>query len=246
MNPILLSSAFRKQVLSQLYGLPDPTESAEQESEEVKPKEAKEAKEASTDEKEEEEKPVKEDNAKDESEKEASPKELDVDLDKEQEVADKSEKDKDKDKDKDAVDSDHSNNNGDSSAIANNSHTSSSSKSITTHTAPTTTTSHLYSVLMAPLDGRSPYRDHAARSGVDHDTGKCLNNNNDGCLYSILSPRSSQRGSFYAQYILSFIHSFEHPQLTETQTKGTKAPPPPKKMYIKWHNILICIVYCTL
>lgn len=168
MNPILLSSAFRKQVLSRLYGLPDPTESANQESEDAKPEEAKEA---NTDEKEKKDEPAKDDKTQEETEKEAPPREVDLDTPK-VEVFDKSEKDKD------AESSEHSNtnSNGDhtsgSGAIANNN--SSSSKSITTHTTPTTTTSHLYSVLMAPLDGRSLYRDQALRSGVDHDTGNAF------------------------------------------------------------------------
>lgn len=168
MNPILLSSAFRKQVLSRLYGLPDPTESANQESEDAKPEEAKEA---NTDEKEKKDEPAKDDKTQEETEKEAPPREVDLDTPK-VEVFDKSEKDKDAE----SSEQSNTNSNGDhtsgSGAIANNN--SSSSKSITTHTTPTTTTSHLYSVLMAPLDGRSLYRDQALRSGVDHDTGNAF------------------------------------------------------------------------
>lgn len=166
------AEAFRKQLISRLYGLPDPSESVNLESDESKAKEEKETKPT---EKLTEDKLVTDDDAHKKTEKEVS-----------HEKGDKKEGSVDKsDKGKDDVKVDQANNNDGASAnvadclnssksgpMGSSSSSSSRSdltnnKSNVTHTTPTTTTSHLYSVLMAPLDGHSPYRDNILRFGID-------------------------------------------------------------------------------
>ncbi|KAL8576515.1 hypothetical protein ACOMHN_003073 [Nucella lapillus] len=169
------NEAFRKQVLSSLYGLPDPSESVKQESDEDKAKEDKETKPT---EKLKEEKLVTDDDVEKKTGKDA----LQEKVDNKEDSVDKTDKE---DKGKDDVKVDHVNNDTDSTGNVSDHMTSNkgdpmnssnsggsrseltNNKSNITHTTPTTTTSHLYSVLMAPLDGHSPYRDNILRFGTD-------------------------------------------------------------------------------
>ena len=142
-----LSSAFRKQVLSHLYGLAEPSESVKEESKDTEADVSKDGDKTKA-EKQETDDSTKSANVKDGS-------------------SEKSETEKDSvecGQIKEELKPESVNNNGDGSAAASDSL---SSKSTSTHSTPTTTTSHLYSVLMAPLDGHSTYRDHALRFGLD-------------------------------------------------------------------------------
>ncbi|XP_076462618.1 uncharacterized protein LOC143294976 [Babylonia areolata] len=171
------NEAFRKQVLSHLYGIPDPSEPVKQDSDEGKAEEEKETKPS---EKQKEDTSVTDNGVQEKTEKDTSPEKVDT-----------AEESADKDGEgKGTVKADHTNNNegavasvaaavsdpltstksnptGSSSDSKSDHMSNNSNKSNTTHTTPTTTTSHLYSVLMAPLDGHSPYRDNILRFGAD-------------------------------------------------------------------------------